>query len=79
MTTSGNGYSTLPTNRVHRLDNVNCAYCGRLFDDALPPSLEHVIGRKFVPRGALNANFNLHVNVCGGCNNAQSGALPDPH
>lgn len=72
MKTAPYGYLTLPTNRVHRLRNINCAYCGRLFDDNLRSTLEHVIGRKFVPKGTLNASFNLHVNACERCNNIKS-------
>lgn len=71
MTTT-NGYLSLPTNRVHRLHNINCAYCGQLFDDKLPPTVEHVIARGFVPKGTLDARFNLHVNACERCNNVKS-------
>jgi hypothetical protein len=62
----------LPTDRVHRLHNVTCGYCGNPFNDALPQTLEHVIGRRFVPKGTLQAVFNLHLNACHPCNNVKS-------
>jgi hypothetical protein len=34
-------------------------------------SQEHVIGRKFVPKGALQGSWNLILNACGRCNNAK--------
>ncbi|MER8671081.1 HNH endonuclease [Mesorhizobium sp. M1156] len=49
------------------LDNRTCVYCG----DVLSPSTisrEHVIGRRFVPKGKLNGQWNLILNACQGCN-----------
>ena len=59
----------LPPNRAIVLRNATCAYCGRLFGAELPATKEHVIGRRFVPRGYFNGQWNLIVNACEGCNN----------
>lgn len=61
-----------PANRAHHLSNINCVYCGRLFDDSIQPTKEHVIGRKFVPKGTLNGQWNLIVNACSECNNQKA-------
>lgn len=65
-------YQSLPLNRAHLLDNQTCCYCGKPFSDALPASAEHVIARSFVPKGSLNAAFNLILNACEPCNNVKS-------
>jgi len=77
----------LPANRATRLDNVTCPYCGTELTDETR-SKEHVIGRRFVPKGTLNRQWNLIVNSCEPCNAAKAdleddlSALtmhPDPH
>lgn len=55
-----------------RLNNVACAYCHRLFDANTPRESEHVIGRRFVPKGSLAAQWNLIVGACGKCNDEKS-------
>jgi hypothetical protein len=53
------------------LKNVRCAYCG----ERLTPETttrDHVIGRRFVPKGKFNGRWNLIVNACRRCNNAKS-------
>ncbi len=65
-----------PSNRVHRLHNVVCPYCGMALTDAVREK-EHVIGRNFVPRGKLNAQWNLILNACGTCNKRKSGYEDD--
>ncbi|MFZ3004507.1 MAG: hypothetical protein WA071_29615 [Undibacterium umbellatum] len=62
---------TFQPKQVTILHNRNCVYCGKTlgasgFND------EHVIGRKFVPKGSLNQNWNLILNACIKCNNAKS-------
>jgi hypothetical protein len=57
-----------PRSRAIVLRNINCAYCGRLFDAELPATKEHVIGRRFVPRGCFAGQWNLILNACGRCN-----------
>ncbi len=56
-----------PKSRV-RLNNVTCAYCHKPFDAGTRSEEEHVVGRKFVPKGSLAAQWNLIVNACGVCN-----------
>lgn len=65
-----------PSNRVHRLHNVVCPYCGTKLTSANREK-EHVIGRNFVPRGKLNAQWNLILNACGPCNKRKSGYEDD--
>lgn len=60
-----------PPNRVLRLHNVVCPYCGGPLNDSCRTK-EHVIGRKFVPRGKLDAQWNLIVNACRTCNGKKS-------
>lgn len=49
------------------LPNETCVYCGK--DLALLESTkEHVIGRRFVPRGKLDNQWNLIVRACKPCN-----------
>lgn len=76
MTHDSDNLSAYPTNRVIRLRNDNCAYCGRTFGADLAPTREHVIGRRFVPKGTLDGVFNLHLRACQECNNGKS-ALED--
>lgn len=65
-----------PINRVHRLHNAVCPYCGAALTDSNREK-EHVIGRKFVPRGKLHAQWNLILNACGTCNKRKSGYEDD--
>lgn len=60
-----------PTNRAIRLRNVICPYCGC---DLTPKTTtkEHVVGRRFVPKGKLNGHWNLIINACGPCNNRKA-------
>jgi len=54
------------------LRNRNCVYCG--VNLAVTGSTkEHVIGRRFVPKGVLNGSWNLIVNACPACNGRKSG------
>jgi hypothetical protein len=61
-----------PAQRVIKLRNVTCAYCGLPFDDKLVPTIEHVIARRFVPRGCFDRQWNLILNACTKCNNEKS-------
>jgi hypothetical protein len=65
----------MPANRAVVLRNETCPYCGA----ALTPSTgtkEHVVGRRFVPRGSLHQHWNLIVRACRPCNNRKA-ALED--
>ena len=62
-----NAMHKLPDDKAIKLNNDNCAYCGiGLAKDA--STKEHVIGRKFVPKGKLNGCWNLIVKACKSCN-----------
>ncbi|MDZ7862468.1 hypothetical protein [Acidovorax sp.] len=65
-------YLTYPKNRPVRLWNVNCPYCGRKFDAGTVINEEHVVGRKFVPKGTMENQFNLILNACKVCNDIKS-------
>lgn len=61
-----------PANRAIVLRNATCAYCGRLFGADRKETKEHVIGRRFVPKGALAGQWNLILNACNDCNGDKS-------
>lgn len=61
----------LSTNRVVRLDNVSCPYCGEFLSES-SSTKEHVIGRRFVPKGSLDGMWNLIVRACKECNTEKS-------
>lgn len=58
--------------RAILLRNVNCPYCGRDFGNGVEPTKEHVIGRRFVPKGSLDKQWNLILNACKRCNNLKA-------
>ena len=53
------------------LDNKSCVYCGVQITSETE-SKEHVIGRRFVPKGKLNGQWNLIVKACKECNGKKS-------
>lgn len=53
------------------LDNVNCVYCAVELSTNTRTK-EHVVGRRFVPRGKLDGGWNLIAYACASCNNAKS-------
>ena len=55
-----------------RLRNLNCVYCGNDFTPDDPATREHVIGRRFVPKGTLKNSWNLILNACRKCNHSKS-------
>lgn len=57
-----------PLNRPIHLHNINCPYCGKVFDGDQHGTKEHVIGRRFVPRGTLDRQWNLILQACEPCN-----------
>jgi len=65
------GNTTQPT----ILDNNTCVYCGTKLDSKTKTK-EHVIARKFIPKGKLNNQWNLIANACIGCNECK-GILED--
>lgn len=69
--TIGPTLKELPDKTVIRLDNVTCVYCGATLTKETS-SKEHVIGRRFVPKGKLDGYWNLIVNACRTCNGIKS-------
>lgn len=61
----------LPPNRADVLRNATCVYCGCHLDTT-GFTKEHVIGRRFVPRGSLDGSWNLIVRACPECNGQKS-------
>lgn len=50
---------------------MTCPYCSVELTEE-NNSEEHVVGRKFVPKGTLNNNWNLIVRSCNECNEEKS-------
>ncbi|PSU86428.1 hypothetical protein C0W42_20725 [Photobacterium kishitanii] len=63
--------SDINKNKSVRLNNVTCTYCG-VDITKNNDSKEHVIGRKFVPKGAFDNQWNLIVQACKSCNGKKS-------
>lgn len=61
-----------PAKKAIVLKNRNCVYCGGHFDEDRPSTKEHVIGRRFVPLGCFDGQWNLIVNACEACNNEKA-------
>lgn len=57
--------------RVVRLDNLRCPYCWAALDSS-NRNLDHVIGRKFLPKGMLENRWNLYLWSCIACNTWKS-------
>ncbi|MBT1159498.1 HNH endonuclease [Aminobacter anthyllidis] len=53
------------------LRNRTCVYCG-LFLSPSNKTREHVIGRRFVPDGKLQGQWNLILNACRPCNSRKA-------
>ncbi|MFT3941549.1 HNH endonuclease [Rhodopseudomonas sp.] len=62
----------LPPNRAVRLANRTCPYCGVDETERHPFTVEHVVGRRFVPKGSLNKSWALIVRACEACNAIKS-------
>lgn len=60
-----------PVNRPIILTNKACAYCGATLT-AATRSKDHVVGRRFVPKGLFNGTWNLILNACRDCNGLKS-------
>ncbi|NOX67062.1 MAG: HNH endonuclease [Chlorobi bacterium] len=61
----------LPSNSPVILENETCVYCGVQLTNETE-SKEHVIGRRFVPKGKLSGQWNLIVKACKECNRKKS-------
>lgn len=53
--------------QVTLLENTTCPYCGVALSVSTRTK-EHVVGRRFVPRGSLNSSWNLVLWACEACN-----------
>lgn len=69
--------TTLPSNRALRLSNRTCVYCGKEPTAENPHTVEHVIGRRFVPKGSLHQSLALIANACKACNLRKSSLEDD--
>lgn len=69
-----NALKPIPTNKHTILDNITCPYCGLSINMNIKESWnqDHVIGRCFVPKGALDGQWNLQVITHRKCNNKKS-------
>ena len=57
--------------RVVHLPNMTCPYCNASLGTT-PSDDDHVIGRRFVPKGTLRTSWNLVLRACVPCNNRKS-------
>jgi hypothetical protein len=64
-------FRELPANRAVILENVTCPYCAEVLN-ASTNTKEHIIGRRFVPKGSLDRSWNLIVCACRECNSEKS-------
>lgn len=58
--------------KPQKLRNVTCVYCLEPLGDSLEATVDHVVARRFVPSGAWENTWNLHVQACRGCNTKKS-------
>jgi hypothetical protein len=68
---SGDDLTYLDDKRAIRLKNETCPFCGARLT-SVPSDEDHVIGRRFVPKGVLKSSWNLVVRACKGCNGRKS-------
>jgi len=64
--------NVMPPDRAVRLDNRTCLYCGIVESEENPFTVEHVVGRRFVPKGSLDKSWALIANACAPCNKKKS-------
>jgi hypothetical protein len=76
MNARSHSMKVLPPSKAVRLDNCTCLYCGALGTDETPLTVEHVVGRRFVPKGSLAGSWALIGNDCDPCN-ARKAELED--
>jgi hypothetical protein len=60
-----------PPGRPIILHNTTCIYCGEILDRS-SRTKEHVVGRRFVPRGKLHGQWNLIAWSCLACNGSKA-------
>src|SRR6266852_1995241 len=64
--------TVLPNNKATKLANITCVYCGREETSEQPLTDEHVVGRRFVPKGSFATGWALIARACEDCNNEKS-------
>jgi hypothetical protein len=67
----------LHADRPVRLKNSTCPYCRCVLTSHHNRNLEHVIGRRFVPKGTMAGSWNLHLWACKSCNDEKAGLESD--
>ena len=66
-----NRFKELPSNKALILRNIDCPYCGKNLTNDIRTK-EHVVARRFVPKGKLENNWNLILDACSDCNVSKS-------
>jgi len=61
----------LPNNNPIILQNSTCVYCHQKLNSHISTK-EHVIARRFVPKGFLDQSWNLIVKACRECNSKKA-------
>lgn len=59
------------TKKVIKIQNEICPYCGKKLKHTESEE-EHVIGKRFVPKGTLHGQWNLILQSCQRCNTKKS-------
>ena len=67
MDTSSDEIISLATHKPTSLDNIRCLYCDTEITLA-NDTTEHVVAKKFVPKGTLARQWNLFAHACATCN-----------
>lgn len=67
----------LPNGKATRVAGDLCTYCGREETPENPLTDDHVVARRFVPKGSLDNCWSVIVRACRQCNNAKSGLEDD--
>lgn len=62
------GVHTVGQSQPTILNNATCLYCAADLTGLTSSTKEHVIGRRFVPKGSLQGSWNLIVRACTDCN-----------
>ena len=71
MFTSSQELDSLPIHVPIRFRNTTCPYCAANLAE-VERTREHVVGRRFVPRGKHDKQWNLLLFACRKCNNKKS-------
>src|SRR5688500_6709853 len=64
--------NVLPNKKATKLASIACCYCGRMETKEVPLTDEHVLGRRFVPKGSFASGWSLIARACEPCNNKKA-------